>query len=283
MRRVILAPLLMLVGACSPTSILNALSPSSGVTIRRDLAYAQGPRHGLDIYQPQAAVNAPVVVFFYGGSWQDGDRASYRFVGAELAANGIVAMIPDYRLYPEVTFPGFIDDAAAAIVWAQRHAAEFSGDPRRIFVMGHSAGAQIAALVTLDPSYLRGNGFDSRGLAGIIGLAGPYDFLPIRDPTLKIVFGPEAEWPRSQPINYVAPGAPPMPLAAGTGDNVVDPGNTRRLAARLRSEGDQVEERFYSGVGHAELIGAFARPLDFLAPVRRDVLDFIATHGESDR
>lgn len=275
---VVLAPLLgLLATACSPVAALNALAPSRGI-VEQTAAYLPGPRHDLDVYAPEPGTrpaDLPVVVFFYGGGWEDGDRGMYRFVGAELAAHGIVAVIPDYRLYPDVVFPAFMQDAAQAVAWARAHAAAFGGDPHRLFLMGHSAGGQIATLLALDGEYLKAAGVDSKDIRGVVGLAGPYDFLPLKSATLKAIFGPEAERWRSQPIDFVKPGAPPMLLLAGSDDDTVDPGNTLRLAAKLRAAGDQVTATIYPSVTHKTLIGAFAPALTFLAPTRRDVLDFI--------
>ncbi len=276
---------LLLLGACPPPAILNALAPRGGIAVQRDIAYGDGPRRLLDVYAPTEAMDgarsgAPVVVFFYGGGWDTGERAMYRFVGAALAARGAVAVIPDYRLFPEVRFPQFMDDAAQATAWAQRHAGTFGGDGRRVFLMGHSAGAQIAALLALDRRYLPAVGGDARELAGVIGLAGPYDFLPLRTEKLKAVFGPEQEWPKSQPINYVSAQAPPMLLATGDDDDTVRPGNTTRLAARLRAAGRPVSEIVYSGIGHRGIIAAMSGVLSFLAPVGDDIERFLkATNG----
>lgn len=273
--------LLMLLAGCSPVSILNLTAPRTGITTSINIAYAPGPDHALDIYAPsQPCTKAPVVVFFHGGGWESGSRSTYRFVGATLAARGVVAVIPDYRLYPAVRFPGFMQDAAGAVAWTRDHIAQYGGDPNRLFLMGHSAGGQIATLLALDGSYLRREGVNPRHITGVVGLAGPYDFLPLRSETLKAIFGPETDWPRSQPINYVTSAAPPMLLAAGTSDDTVDPGNTTRLAARLRQNGVAVDEHLYRGLGHKLLIGAFASPLASFAPVRRDTLRFIADHRD---
>jgi acetyl esterase/lipase len=145
--------------------------------------------------------------------------------------------------------------------------------------MGHSAGAQIATLLALDPVYLHAQDVAPDTVCGVVGLAGPYDFLPLHDPELETIFGPEAERPRSQPINYVTPQAPPMLLLAGRDDTTVDPGNTLRLAAKLRGAGVSVQSGLYPRIGHAPLIGAFAWPLGFLAPARKDTIDFVQAHG----
>lgn len=266
---------------CSPTAVLNVLSPRDGVTPTRDIAYADGPRHQLDIYAPrQAEAPAPVVVFFYGGGWSSGSKAMYHFVGAGLAARGVLVVIPDYRLYPEVRFPAFMHDATAALAWAHANVSRYGGNPRRLFLMGHSAGAQIATLLALDAGYLQSVRLSPQpDVCGVIGLAGPYDFLPLHSDKLKAIFGPEAEHSRSQPINYVSAQAPPMLLLAGRNDTTVDPGNTLRLADRLRAAGATVEHRLYPRIGHLSLIGAFSGPLSFLAPVRQATLDFVAAHG----
>lgn len=267
--------LLLLPGACSPAAVLNGLAPRAGLRVEAGIPYAEGARHRLDVYAPAGAVAAPVVVFLYGGGWESGDRGMYRFVGAELAAHGVVAVVPDMRLYPAVRFPAFVQDCASAIAWVRAHAAEHGGDPRRIFLMGHSAGAQIATLLALDGEYLGAVGMRPAELAGVIGLAGPYDFLPLRSATLRAIFGPEQDWPRSQPIRFVNAAAPPMLLLAGGDDSTVDPGNTRRLAAALRRVGVKVQATIYPDVGHEELIGAMAPVLGFVAPVRRDVLRYV--------
>lgn len=272
--------MVLLLHFCSPTAVLNALAPRDGVSPTRDIAYADAPRRMLDVYAPRpTATPAPVVVFFYGGGWASGSKAMYRFVGAALAARGVLAVIPDYRLYPEVRFPAFMDDAAEAVAWTHANASRFGGDPHRLFLMGHSAGAHIATLLALDAGYLRSVHLSPRrDLCGVVGLAGPYDFLPLRDATLEAIFGPEAERPRSQPINYVSPQAPPMLLLAGRDDYTVDPGNTLRLAERLRAAGGTVEDRLYPMIGHRTLIVALSGALSFLAPVRQATLRFVAAH-----
>jgi acetyl esterase/lipase len=275
----IISGIMSLLAALSPVAVLNALAPHAGVEQVAGLSYADGPRHGVDVYAPMPPrPGAPVVVFFYGGGWEEGERAMYRFVGAALAANGIVTVIPDYRIYPEARFPDFIEDGARAVAWARANAPAYGGDPARLFLMGHSAGAQIATLLSLDAHWLGQVGLDpARDIAGTVGLAGPYDFLPLTSPTLRTIFGPPADWPRSQPINFVTPHAPPMLLAAPRWDGSVDPSNTARLAARLRANGDTVVERVYWFVGHRTLMGAFAPPFSLLAPVRADVLAFVTT------
>jgi acetyl esterase/lipase len=268
----------LLLHFCSVDRILNATAPVEGIATRSGIAYAAGPRHELDVYTPkQHAAPLPVVVFFYGGGWTSGDKAMYRFVGEALANAGLVAVVPDYRLYPEVQFPAFVQDAAQAVAWTRAHAAQFGGDPRRLFLMGHSAGAQIAALLALDPEYLAAVGLSPRrDVCGMIGLAGPYDFLPFADPAVNAIFGPAASWPRAQPITFATAQAPRMLLLAGQIDRTIDPGNTLRLAARLRAMGAQADAALYPDVSHSAIVDAFAAPLTFVAPVRDEVVRFVA-------
>ncbi len=263
--------------ACSGVGVLNAVEPKGDVAIVRDLAYAPGPRGGVDVYRPKtAAAGAPVVVFLYGGGWDSGRRQDYAFVGAALASKGYLTFIPDYRLYPEVRWPSFLQDNAQAVAWARAHATEYGGDPHKLFLMGHSAGAYDAVMLALDPRWLAAVGMQPRrDLRGVIGLAGPYDFLPLESDELKAIFGPPQGRPATQPINYVDGANPPLLLATDDADKTVRPGNTTRLAAKVRAAGGSVETRAYKGLSHALLVGAIAAPLRFLAPVLRDVSAFI--------
>ncbi|WP_245317440.1 alpha/beta hydrolase [Mesorhizobium hungaricum] len=243
--------------------------------------YGRHPRHVLDIYPAAKDGPSPVIVFFYGGGWEDGERSDYLFVGHALAERGITTVIPDYRVFPEVRFPGFLQDAAEAMRWTVDHIAEFGGDPRRVIAMGHSAGAHIAAMLAFDRQWLLELDLDaSVDLRAIIGLAGPYDFLPLHSRTLKQIFGPENGLADTQPINFVDAFAPPAFLATGNNDPSVDPGNTIRLAERMRSVGGEAETKLYDRVNHRTLIGAFAPPLRFLAPVLDDVAGFALKHTD---
>ena len=143
----------------------------------RDIAYALGPRHALDLYLPAASAKPPpLVVFFYGGGWTEGTKDWYRFMGMSLTKRGVVVVVPDYRLSPEVRFPAFMEDAALAVAWARANVARFGGDPHWLFLMGPSAGAHMVTLLALDPEYLRAVGLSSHDMCGVIGMAGPYDF-----------------------------------------------------------------------------------------------------------
>ncbi|MCA7951554.1 alpha/beta hydrolase [Burkholderia seminalis] len=272
-----------LLAACSPVRVLNALTPSYTYSLFADIPYGPGERQVLDVYLPARIVHdwpadanegLPVVVFFYGGSWQSGERKDYLFVGEALASRGFVAVLPDYRTYPATTFPGFVDDAARAVAWAREHAAAFGGDPRRLFLMGHSAGAQIAALLATDGRYLAARHMRKSDIAGMIGLAGAYDFLPLHDPTLEKIFPPEAR-AASQPIRFIQGSEPPIWLAVAENDTVVEPGNTYRFARALQQTGDTVVVMRYGNVSHAMTVGVLGAPLRGVAPVLDDLCTFV--------
>lgn len=258
----------------SGVSIVNGLAVTRGVEITPDVRFSNERRGLLDVYAPTHAQDAPLVVFFYGGSWEDGNKADYRFAAAALARCGIVAVVPDYRLYPDVRFPDFIADGAKAVRWAQRNAAEFGADPQLIFLVGHSAGAYIAAMLTLDRTWLDAG--SRKAVVGMVGLAGPYDFLPLHSPTLKRIFAPAGgDLAASQPINYARGDAAPMLLLSGNGDTTVRADNSRRLAARIRTLGGQAETRFYRTVNHTGIMAAYSPLLRWLAPSFADTLAFI--------
>lgn len=193
---------------------------------------------------------APVVVFVYGGNWRTGRREDYRFVGQSLAKNGLLVLVPDYRKVPAVGFPAFVEDAAQAVAWARAHAQEYGGDPSRIYLVGHSAGAHIVAMLATDGRFLHTVGMRPRDLAGVVGLSGPYDFLPLTDPALQEVFAPQASWPLSQPVNFVDGDEPPFLLFQGTADTTVQPRNSISLDAKLRAAGEPVQLHMLDGKGH---------------------------------
>jgi acetyl esterase/lipase len=272
-----LAALLLTLAGCTPAALLNATLPDGGVTVTRGVAYAPGPGHTLDIYRP-AHPAGPLVVFLYGGSWQTGDKGEYRFVALPLARRGAVVVAADYRLYPAVRFPAFLDDCAAAVAWAVGHAAALGADPDAVFVVGHSAGAYNALMLALDPGYLARAGTSRDRLAGVVGLAGPYDFLPITGADIRAVFAPVQDGPASQPVSYVDGRNPPLLLLAGSDDTTVLPRNTLRLAAKVRAAGGAAEDRLYPGIGHVGLVTAFAPVFSWRAPVLGDVWAFVAAH-----
>jgi acetyl esterase/lipase len=249
---------------------------SRRIALTTSIAYAEGARHTLDVCRPKTATAAPVVVFFYGGGWRSGSKRTYRYVANALARRGYVAVLPDYRIYPPACYPDFLDDGAQAVRWVKDNAKRFGGDPQKIFLMGHSAGAHIAAMLAIDATWLQKVGLaPGRDIAGLIGISGPYDFVPLKDETLKIIFG-GADRPETQPISYVTPGAPPALLLTGGKDDVVGAGNSTRLAEKLRAAGNEATAVIYPRIGHYVIVAAIAPIIRCLVPVLRDTDAFIA-------
>ncbi|KJZ64965.1 alpha/beta hydrolase [Pseudomonas fluorescens] len=269
--------MLAVMTACSPLKLLNALTPDATFDKTEGIAYGPDPRQKLDVYVPRPPMkNAPVVVFFYGGSWNSGSRSDYAFVGEALASRGIIAVLADYRLYPQVRYPLFLEDGARAVAWTHEHIRQYSGNPQRLYLMGHSSGAYNVAMLALDPGLLGAVGLSPHNLSGWIGLAGPYDFLPIKNPQVRPVFFWPDSPPRSQPINHVSRGAPPALLIAASDDELVNPArNTGGLARKLREAGVPVQDLYFSRTSHATLVATLSRPMRGLAPVLDVVTAFV--------
>jgi acetyl esterase/lipase len=267
--------------ACTPLSLFATYTPKDAArSPEHGVAYGPDPRQKLDVYAPPkaakgATASAPVAVFFYGGSWDSGRRQDYGWVGQALAAQGFLTLVADYRLYPAVRYPGFVEDGALAVRWAVEHARALGGDPERIVLIGHSAGAYNAAMLALDERFLKAAGVDPRVVRAFAGLSGPYDFLPLDGPVTQRTFGGFADLPATQPAAYVRADSPPAFLATGDGDTTVRPRNTRILAAALRAKGVSVEERHYQGLNHADTVLALSRPFRGKAPVLTEMVGFL--------
>ena len=266
----------------SPLTAFNSLvlKDAGAGPVGRDVAYGRHERQQLDLYAPRRHDGGlPVIAFFYGGSWASGLRQGYGFVGRALAARGFLVAVPDYRLVPEVHFPGFVEDGAAAVHWVLDHAADHGGDSGRIVLMGHSAGAHIAAMLALDPRWL---GERRSALRGLVGLAGPYDFLPLSGPVTRAAFGKAADLDATQPVNFARPGSPPALLLHGGRDRTVLPRNSRSLARRLAEAGSEAEYKIYPQLGHVSILTALAVPFRGRAPVLEDAAGFAQDACEVD-
>jgi acetyl esterase/lipase len=239
--------------------IANAGVPKSPRIAETTVVFDPDRQLSLDVYRPESAdANAlPVMVFLYGGSWRNGQRAQYRFVGRRLAQQGVLTIVADYRTAPAVVFPAFVEDAAVAVAWARQHAGEYGGDPARVHLAGHSAGAHVAALIGTDARYLAAHGLKPRDLAGVIGMSGPYDF---EIAGYEDVFGPPAAWPRTQPVAFVDGDEPPFLLIHGTGDTVVEPVDSRLLAERLQAAGGSAELLWLPDAGHLAPLATMHSP-----------------------
>lgn len=243
-------------------------------------AYGDQPRQLIDIYPATTGGPAPVLLYLYGGSWQNGERTIYGFLGKAFAKRGFTVAIPDYHLYPDARFPDFVHDAALALKWVTDNIDRFGGDPARIHLMGHSAGAHIGALLSLDDQYLAEVGLSRQAIKSFTGVAGPYSFNPLESDGVRAVFEHMPDIDVARPIKRVGEKAfdaatPPMLLLHSKGDTTVPPHNSEHLHAALTERGQTVKHITYPVIGHKAIIISIAAPVRFMAPVLRDTIQFI--------
>ena len=275
-RVIAIAALSAALTACANEALLVPLNWSGQgerIVVTTDLTYGADERQNLDVYRPADARNAPVMLFWYGGSWQHGANDYYGFVGAALARQGFVAILPNYRIAPNHPFPAFVEDAASAVRWARDHVAEYGGDPDRVFISGHSAGGHSALMLALDPRYLRAVGMAPQDLAGAVSLAGPTGLENLRGASLKGVFPLEMPYAAFSPIALApssAGAAPPFLLIVGLDDDVVRPNNVARLADAIWAGGGAVTVRAYPDTGHLGVLLGFS---DLFAGTGKAVAD----------
>ncbi len=276
------APLTLGLCACKPVDILNATITHKGYSVYYNIAYGINPQQKMDIYVPDRLVSPhTTLIYFYGGSWQFGDKSMYRFLGQAFASKGFITVVVNYRLYPEVYFPAFIEDSAKAVGWVHANIQKYGGNAQHVFLVGHSAGAHITALLMTDGQYLQAQGGTSSWIKGMIGIAGPYDFLPFTDPKVKALFSKVSDF-KTQPINYVKSGLPPFLLVTGDNDKEVRPKNTINFANRLRHFKVPVTEIIYPKIGHIGIILSLASGFRYKAPLLEDITYFIKSVNNQD-
>ena len=237
--------------------------------------YGKHPAQKLYIHRPatpEGPAALPVLVFIHGGSWRSGDPEDYNFLGRNLASRGMVVVNAGYRLDEDGRWPTMLEDSAAAVSWVQENIATHGGDPDRVYLMGHSAGAYNVAMLGLDEQWLRNEGLSGDAVKGVIGLAGPYDFYPFDSDSTKAAFGDAPEPEATQPINHVRGDAPPLLLIHGAQDTLVKPRNTRALKSAMERTGGPVTARYYAEMDHNAPLLALAEP--WLS--RRDVADTVS-------
>lgn len=263
--------------ADNPIALLNRITPGFGYELDANIAYGDLDRQKLDVYRPTAprTTPAPVIVFFYGGAWRSGERRDYRFVAHALARAGYTVVIPDYRLAPAVAFPAFLEDGAKALRWTQDHIAEHGGDSHRLFLMGHSAGAYNAMMLTLDRRYTAAAGVDGGRIRGVVGIAGPYNFGLGDDTFLQSLFGTANDPRDTQPVSFAHFGGPPVLLVTGDADETVDPGNSRALARELEAANSPVTLLEVPGLRHRAILLQLSPIWSPRGAVRDKIIRFI--------
>lgn len=241
--------------------------------------YGKEHQQKLEMFVPATVAPSqapyPVVVFIHGGGWDSGDPYDYRFVARALAPEGYAVVVAGYRLYPHAKFPGMLEDGAAALRWVQDHAKEFGADPDRVVLIGHSAGAYNAAMLALDRQWLGREGLDADKLRGVIGLAGPYDFLPLDTDETRHSFGGTGDLAATQPINFARADAPPLYLLTGDADHTVRPRNSQALARAMSAAGRPTAAELLPGVSHTKIVMLLAMPFARDRQVLDRVLAFL--------
>ncbi|MBD3585961.1 alpha/beta hydrolase [Salinimonas sp. HHU 13199] len=270
----------VLLGGCA--KLMFATANTTTLTfdgdITEDVAYGTLPRQQLDIFVPEGLNNkkAPVVIFFHGGRWSFGSKDQYQFVGIRLASMGYVAVLPNTRLYPEVKFPIFVEDAAASVAWVQKNIHQYGGN-EQLIISGHSSGAHIGALVVADERYLKKAGGDPSGIDAFVGMAGPYDFTPKAD-DLRDMFGPPDEFDKMVVSHYIDGSEPPFALMYSSNDGTVHERNLKRLKAKIESVDGQVSTYIYEKGEHTGTVAALSWANPDGLPVADDMQTFIQHH-----
>jgi acetyl esterase/lipase len=276
--------------ATQAVSVLNLVDgwfTSAGTELAAGpVSYGEDPAQRLYIHRARGAPEGrPVLVFIHGGGWRSGDPADYAYVARNFAPHGFVVVTPGYRLDEAGRFPAMLEDGAKAIGWVRGNIAKYGGDPSRIYLMGHSAGAYIGAMLALDRQWLAAEGIENGAIDGFVGLAGPFDFLPLDTDSTRRAFGHADSPEATQPVNFARGDAPPMLLASGSEDTLVRPRNSIALARALSEAGAPTEPVILDGLDHADLVVRLARPFDRDPRVKDAVLAFLVhlekKHGES--
>ena len=267
--------LLLAAAACSPRAGVERLVLGDNIARAVDIQYGDSARQRLDVYRRVVpGAPAPVIVFLYGGRWKYGTKDDYLLIGNNFARRGWVTVIANYRVYPKVLFPAWVEDGASAVAWTVRNIERFGGDTSRIIVVGHSSGAHTTALLALDDRYLRDAGVTSGTVRGFASIAGPVDTSwTARD--VQRLMGPAEGWPATYPATHVDGSDPPLLLMHGGADNVVSPGSSVRLANRIRKRGGCVALHVYRDVGHIDIAAALGLPGIGSAPVLEDLARFV--------
>lgn len=277
--RILSIAVALLTTACSQIelAVVNLPTYFNSINITRNVAFGPDAWQTLDIYRPKGTTKdsrLPVIVFYYGGRWEFGAKEDFRFVGAALAKQNYLVVIPDYRKYPNVKFPAFVQDAAKSLAWVSDHIAAYGGKPDDIHIAGHSAGGHIGALLTTDARYLKAEGKDrSDVIRDFVGLAGPYDFVP-DEKDLKDMFAPPSNYSQMQATTFVDGKQPPMLLLWGDKDQYVGRINMDKLAAGIYARGGCVKTIVYPGLDHVWIIGGLSW-LGSKHSVLKDWMDFI--------
>jgi len=266
---------MFLFAACAPVKFLNTITPSGSYKLAKNVAYGDGARQKLDIYQPnEPRIGGAVVIYVYGGSWDTGNKNMYKFVGEAFASGGYTTIIPDYRLYPAAHYPDFINDTASAIAYTAKRYPD-----KAVVVIGHSAGAYNAMMTTVDPKYLRSQGLDiCETIAGMVGLAGPYGAFPLKEEPYITIF-PNRHTGTDAPAQMTLGPTPPVFMAIGDKDTTVSDLHSTVLQKNIRARGGLADYKVYPGLNHTDIVKVLSRYFDDDSELKGDILSFIVTNS----
>ena len=271
--------------ALSALAVVNGITSNGGVAVSKNILYGDEPAQDLDIYYPKPLAQAmkaqdtigdtyPMVVFVHGGSWESGSKDEYAFVGQSLAQAGYVTAVINYRKAPEHVYPDYVEDAAQAIAWSVNNAPSLHVDPKRIAVVGHSAGAFNAVAAVSNEDFLAPYGIKPTDIATVVGIAGPYSY-DFRKFASVTAFAADATPDEVMPDRQIKGAQPPYLLLTAENDKVVHDTNTIKMTQALKDYGVTVENGKIEGASHATSIGAMAPPLRWVNDVRAQVLTYL--------
>ena len=258
---------------------LNVIASTAGLSVKTDQRYGPDARNVLDVYRPEGSAqpnaSAPMLLFIHGGSWTNGSKDDYKFVGESFARAGYVTAVMNYRLAPVNRYPAYVQDAAQALKYLRDHAAELGGNPGALYVMGHSAGAFNAVEMVDNARWLAEVGVPISAVKAVVGVAGPYSYDYRTLPSANAF--PEGSNPADiMPSYHVRKDAPPHRLLVAGDDQVVEAPNAVKMEAALKAAGVPVTRTVLPRLDHYTIVGSLARSLSFLGNTRQDALEFMA-------
>ena len=246
-------------------SAVDRITGGSGeAELKARIATGDHPDQKLFVWAPEEPVSQgsprPVLMFVHGGSWNSGDPESYDFVGRAFVKEGFVVVLSGYRLGEAGNYPGMIEDTARAFAWVHKEIEDYGGDPQSIVLAGHSAGAYNMMMAALESRWLARHSLSPANIAGVVGISGPYDFLPLDSDSTKASFGHVDDLDATQPINHVSRDAPPMLLLHGEKDTTVGVFHSRNLKALLEEAGVDTRLELYPEKNHIDPLISIAAP-----------------------
>ncbi|MCX5765042.1 MAG: alpha/beta hydrolase [Gemmatimonadetes bacterium] len=248
-----------LIGGAFGFTMTVPVAMAAQVRVVKDIDYVPGAEYAdgkdrLDVFVPPEAKSAPVMVSFYGGALHDGDKSEQSYIGQRFAGAGYVTVVANYRHSPGVQHPAHVQDAAAAVAWVKKNIAQYGGDPSKIFLTGHSAGAYLLTLLMLDPTYLAAHGMKPADIRGGAPVSAFFyvERTGVAPDRPKDTWGTDpTKWKSASPASYVRANVPPLLLLYADGDDAWRRQQQSDFAADLRAAGDKdVATQMISGRNH---------------------------------